>query len=321
MRAPSASSAAAGSDGCAEAQRSLPKIACSRCCPPFGWKIPRPGSQQENGSRQYQHLVACRRLPPIVPIERSCGEAAWAQASRSAAGICGSTSSSARVVPAPMRVPSIPRGTASARWTSVSARTIRSRRSGTRSVPPARATEPLLRERMPDRLDDSPLDLACRAERVDDPPDVVDRVDALDPHLAGLDVDRDLGHLRAEGEHPHPRRVRPPRALAEDLRVLEQAGHFLERPRAAVRGDDVPVLEVEHTLLEVEALRRDLEDLPLRVGRRRASSGSSSSRAASSSRRHSRPKVPSTKPGARKAAIGGRLSFAPYSTVRTFSHA
>ena len=36
--APSASSAAAGSDGCAEAQSSLPKNACSRCWPALAWQ-------------------------------------------------------------------------------------------------------------------------------------------------------------------------------------------------------------------------------------------------------------------------------------------
>ena len=44
--------------------------------------------------------------------------------------------------------------------------------------------------------------------------------------------------------------------------------------------------------------------------RRRSSSGSSSSLRASSSSRPSRPNVPSTKPGARNAFIGGRLSLA-----------
>ena len=43
--------------------------------------------------------------------------------------------------------------------------------------------------------------------------------------------------------------------------------------------------------------------------RRRSSSGSRSSLAASSSSRHSSPNVPSTKPGARKAAIGGVFSL------------
>src|SRR5205823_10683790 len=47
-----------------------------------------------------------------------------------------------RVVPAPILVPSTPRGTASPTSTSVSARTSPSRSSGTSSVPPARATEP-----------------------------------------------------------------------------------------------------------------------------------------------------------------------------------
>ena len=40
--APSASSAAAGSDGCADAQRSLPKIACSRCAPSRAWQSEPP---------------------------------------------------------------------------------------------------------------------------------------------------------------------------------------------------------------------------------------------------------------------------------------
>src|SRR5207237_4825529 len=129
-----------------------------------------PWSQHGYLSRQYQQRVACRRLPPIVPIERSWGEAACAQASRSAAGICGSTSSSASVVPAPMRVPSMPRGTASATWTSVSARTMPSRRSGTRSVPPASATEPLPRaataaSALGGRRSFTPLLLARRLER------------------------------------------------------------------------------------------------------------------------------------------------------------
>jgi hypothetical protein len=43
--------------------------------------------------------------------------------------------------------------------------------------------------------------------------------------------------------------------------------------------------------------------------------------AASSSSADSSPKVPSTKPGARNAFIGGRFSFAPRTTVRTFSQA
>src|SRR5436190_1310181 len=46
-----------------------------------------------------------------------------------------------------------------------------------------------------------------------------------------------------------------------------------------------------------------------------------SSFAASSSSRHSSANVPSTKPGARNAAIGGRFSLVGFCTVRTFSHA
>ena len=105
-------------------------------------------------------------------------------------------------------------------------------------VPARRVDEPLLGERVPDALDDPALDLAPGAERVDHAADVVDRRDPVDPDLAGLDVHGDLGDLDAEGEHAHSGRVRPARALAEDLRVLEQPGQLLERPGAAVGGDD-----------------------------------------------------------------------------------
>ena len=86
-RAPSASSAAAGSEGCAEAQKSFAKIACSRCCPARAWQTSPPCSRHGNCRRQYQQRVDCSRLPPIVPMLRSCGEAASRQASRSASGI------------------------------------------------------------------------------------------------------------------------------------------------------------------------------------------------------------------------------------------
>ena len=62
-----------------------------------------------------------------------------------------------------------------------------------------------------------------RAERVDHAADVVDRRDPLDADLARLDVDGDLRDLDAERQHLHPGRVRAAGALAEDLRVLEQA--------------------------------------------------------------------------------------------------
>ena len=51
--------------------------------------------------------AGCRRSSPSL---RSCGDAARRQASRSASGICGSASSSASVVPAPIVCPSMPRG-------------------------------------------------------------------------------------------------------------------------------------------------------------------------------------------------------------------
>ena len=113
------------------------------------------------------------------------------------------------------------------------------------TVPGGRVEQPLLRQRVPDRLDDPALDLAARVQRVDDPADVVDRGDALDAHLARLDVDRDLRDLDAEGEHAHAGRVRPASARAEDLRVLEQPEQVLARPGAAVGADDPAALQRE----------------------------------------------------------------------------
>src|SRR5918999_2417223 len=57
--------------------------------------------------------------------------------------------------------------------------------------------QPLLGERVPETLDDSALDLAGGAERVDHPADIVDGRDSLHPHLAlsafagGVDVHLD----------------------------------------------------------------------------------------------------------------------------------
>src|SRR5215471_35540 len=73
---------------------------------------------------------------------RSCGDAARRQASRSASGIAGSTSSSARVVPAPITPSAIPRGTTPRTSTSRSACSRPSRSSGTTSVPPWTKTPP-----------------------------------------------------------------------------------------------------------------------------------------------------------------------------------
>src|SRR5207248_3395406 len=99
----------------------------------------------------------------------------------------------------------------------------------------------LFRERVADALDHPALDLARGAERIDDAPDVVDRRDTLDANLAGLDVDRHLDDVDAEGEDAHPRRIRAACALAEDLRLLEQADDLLDRrvPRQAALLRDV----------------------------------------------------------------------------------
>src|SRR5262249_27501566 len=86
--------------------------------------------------RQYQQRVDWSRLPAREPMLRSCGLAASRQASRSASGMSSLASSSASVVPAPMRVPSIPRGTTPRMSTSVSASSSPSLSSGTTSVPP-----------------------------------------------------------------------------------------------------------------------------------------------------------------------------------------
>ena len=130
--------------------------------------------------------------------------------------------------------------------------------------------QPLLGERVADALDHAALDLARGAERVDHAADVVDRGDAVDRDLAGLDVDRDLGDVDAERQHLHPGRVRAARAGAEDLPVAEQAEHLADRPALAARVDDHAARDVEVRGVAVVALRGELEQLPLRVGRSRA---------------------------------------------------
>ena len=109
---------------------------------------------------------------------------------------------------------------------------------------------------MAERLDDPALDLAARAERVDHAADVVDRDDLLDDDLARADVHRDLGELDAEREDAHAGRVRPARALAEDLAVVEEAGDLLQRPRATVRGDDLAALQRQQPLLDARSAAR-----------------------------------------------------------------
>src|SRR6478609_4586815 len=111
---------------------------------------------------------------------------------------------------------------------------------------------------MSDPLDDPALDLALRAQCVDHSSDVVNCDDLVDANLAGFDVDRDLRHLNTERQHLHARGVRPARALAEYLAALQQAGDLGDRPRAAVRRDDLPVTEIEYPFLEMEPLRGDL---------------------------------------------------------------
>ena len=135
-----------------------------------------------------------------------------------------------------------------------------------------RVEQALLRERVADALDDPALDLARGAERVDHAADVVDGGDPLDAHLAGLDVDGHLGDLDAEREHLHSGRVRAARALAEDLRVAEQPDDLgrARRTLAVGRDDRVRRETSRSRVLDVVALRGDLDDLPPRVGGRGA---------------------------------------------------
>ncbi len=370
------------SDGCADAQKSLAKIACSRCSPSRAWQRSPPCRRHGYFSRQYQQRVDWSRLPPTELMLRSCGEAASRHASRSAAGIVrihlelgqrragadaaavdaarddpahvdervavqdpvaqqrhhlraavhrdaavelldrrrpnelqpspslplapaarpraaraasprGVIGSSCTSAPVASRIafaiaaavgtiggsprPFEPRLVRCSSGLSTNSHTI----SGTSAIVGIRYESSVVVSTRPvsgssRRSSESvwpipwmipPSTWLARAERVDDPADVVHRGDPLHAHLAGLDVDGDLGHLHAEREHAHPGRVRAARALAEDLRASEHAEQLLERDgEIAVRGDDRPVADVEHALLEVVALRRDLDDLALRVG-------------------------------------------------------
>ena len=138
--APSASSAAAGSDGCAEAQKSFAKIACSRCRPSRAWQTSPPCSRHGNCRRQYQQRVDCSRLPPIVPMLRSCGEAARRQASRSASGIVASSLElRERRAGADRRSPHAARHDVRTIWTSRLGVHEPVAERGTSSVPPASA--------------------------------------------------------------------------------------------------------------------------------------------------------------------------------------
>src|SRR5439155_7256457 len=112
-----------------------------------------------------------------------------------------------------------------------------------------RVDDALLGERVADALDDPALDLTLRAEAVDHATDVVDRDDLVHPDLTRLDVDRHLCDLDAERQDLHPGWIRPARTFAQDLPALEQAGDLCQRPRAAVGGHDLSVLDVELPLL------------------------------------------------------------------------
>src|SRR4051794_26753429 len=250
--APSASSAAATSEGCAEAQKSLAKIACSRCSPSCAKHSSPPWRRHGHLRRQYQQRVDCRRLPPIEPMFRSCGLAASRHASRSAAGTCGSHSSSASVAPAPMRVPppyagrrrsktSIPRGTTLRMSTSASACSRPARTSGTTSVPPCSGTAPSVSV-LDARWSCSPLTLLRFLE--------------CPEHL--LACDRQLVHLCAGGV---ANRVGDRRRRRDDRRLAEALRAEVRQVRVGLvdqLADDLGDVGDRRQLVRVEARREDL---------------------------------------------------------------
>ena len=152
MVASSASSAAAGSEGCAEAQRSFANTACSRCSPRGrGTGRRRGGSRGTSAASTSSGSPAagCRRSSPS-PATGATPPRRRLPAVR--CGTCGSASSSARVVPAPIRPSEIPRGVTSRRSTSRS--TGRSGPAGAgrgRSRPRVRPIRCLSWQRMLDR--------------------------------------------------------------------------------------------------------------------------------------------------------------------------
>src|SRR5579862_241206 len=246
-RASSARSAAATSEGCAEAQKSFAKTACSRCSPSAAWHRSPPCRRHGYLSRQYQHRVAWRRLPPRELMFRSCGDAARRQASRSAPGTCRLASSSASVVPAPMRAPSIPCGTTRRTSTSVSACRIPSRTSGTTSVPPWTKRPPSSSERSDGRRSSTPLLLLLLVRLAQ----CAEQLLARHRHLVDVrarrvpDGVRDRGRNRHDGRLAEPlrpeireMRVRLVDELAHDLRHVRDRGHTVrvERRRQHAPG-------------------------------------------------------------------------------------
>src|SRR5581483_6166774 len=161
-----------------------------------------PWRRHGYSSRQYQQRVDCSRLPPSEPMLRSCGDAARRQASRSAAGIEGSASSSPSVVPAPIDPSCTPRGTTPRMSTRRSAVSSPSRSSGTTSVPPATRSPPSSSCRLDGRRSSTTLFLLRRLERSE--------------HL--LARDRQLVHV---GAGRVADRIRDRRGDRDDRRLAE----------------------------------------------------------------------------------------------------
>src|SRR5262252_8860156 len=166
---------------------------------------------------------------------RSCGEAASRHASRKASGIPGSTSSSARVVPAPILPSCTPRGTTPRTSTRRSASSRPSRSSGTTSVPPWTRTPPSSSATLDGRRSSTllllPFPLLGLAQRAQ-------HLLAGDRQLvhvgAGRVADRvrDCGGDRDDRRLAEPLRaevgqvlVGPVDELADDLRDVRDGGH------------------------------------------------------------------------------------------------
>src|SRR4030095_13937238 len=132
----------------------------------------------------------------------------------------------------------------------------------------ARAVEaPVLEEAVVDAADDAAVDLALAEEAVDDEATVGHGDGLHEPHVAGLDVDFDLGELRAaDALVAHALPLVLVRALGDRLLAEERAGLL---PGEALRGGglrEAPTpLRLEVGRVDADRRRRLLEELRERL--------------------------------------------------------
>ena len=133
-----------------------------------------------------------------------------------------------------------------------------------------RIVQPHLGERVTERLDDPALDLAAGAERVDHAADVVDRDDlstTTSPVPTSTATSASwIPNVRTRMPAGFGPRAPLPRIWPASSRPVISD----ERPRAAVRADDLAALQRQQPLLALEALRRELDHLACGVCGRRA---------------------------------------------------